>query len=888
LRIDAREVPVIDVSDVPTPAPQIVILIPSDDAQSAATAILHMLQVATWTMQVRVIAYGPDKEAVRTVAFALHADPHQLLPFVCDGDRWDAVNAGLQAAPLPDGCDVVLLSDDARPPLGWEQDLTAALEPRALAVGADLALPPPPGTVGIVVPVSEQARSAAQRITLAAEDLAGGVDAYAARRRELYAGMVAPLDVPDDLAVLFRRSLVDLMLPGGLFRSRLGRWTLADLVLRAEMGGTCAVVAEGAYVARSRLVPPRSSPEWRDIDCRLRFYHFHCSSDPVRVVTAVRVRLGSLRDLHLLRGVVGRAAQVTDGIAILLVSNPLEMLDDPELKNALRGTVPSPMLTTGDQRLLVACDHATSDVVAREFEAWATAQLARRVPVRVGVWTSTRDDAGERTMLRSIALDSREIGGSVWVLALDQAELIEEGMTHEFVHRLATHPNPTIRAYDLPTLTLWDAPRLAREDAPFGDGGTWKGGPSSARMYRAFPMRPFPVFEGGARSTHAPPCSDDAIRVASVRLRNAALVRPVDRDRRGLTSPEEGMRLSALRQSQRIGLHMLVYERENPEDVARWLDEVHGLVDAIVLVWTGATHPPSTDPDCTAWANGMRPVFADIANRHGGFVVDHPLADDLAAARNAGLDALAERGIAWALFVDPDEWFRDPIGDARAVRRMAESTRAGWLFQVANYTTKGTPSVSDSVRMSSLTVDGLRMSGRVHESFGDRLNALQRAGVDVRLGYAPFVLQHRGMALGAERTAEKLAHYERLLRLELVDRPHNPGAWVSLAWHYDNEGRGDLAEECLRRAVECAGHAYLPFRELGIARLREARDLFAACVDRLAPVHPYARQAEKTLAWLRENAPDPLRPGPLLEGGIPDALPEFPPVPRYDLRKEGV
>jgi hypothetical protein len=173
------------------------------------------------------------------------------------------------------------------------------------------------------------------------------------------------------------------------------------------------------------------------------------------------------------------------------------------------------------------------------------------------------------------------------------------------------------------------------------------------------------------------------------------------------------------------------------------------------------------------------------------------------------------------------------------------------------------------------------MDGRVHEGFSGALAVLTDQGIHPRLVYAPFVAQHRGMALGADRIREKLDKYERMLRLELADNPHNPGAWVSLGWHYLNDGHDEDGVECLRRALACAGRSYLPFREMAYHHLRLARVLVDQCRERLTPSHQWWKASEELHAALARLAPDL----PVMARGTErdrQPLPAWDPPVRYD------
>lgn len=889
--------------------PQPVILT-SADPERAATAALHLIQIAVAPMLLIVVGYGEHAAEVYEIVAMLRggelvnfAQVEQFIVIAEAGltqsaNRNQAIQNGLRLwrfletdAPL--AAHIAVLDDYARPYAGWFSAMAAEFFPsRVTDAGGKMYLPL--GLrVGIVGPVCDQAVTVAQRCDFGPDnvELIHGIDAYAAQRAEHFAGTVSVADTLDPMCFM----LSTFVIPALLDEWRewgdpdFGVWSCAVLCIAVEKFTTGrAVVAEGVYVRPTETASHRPVvPVAGDTSPRLQFIN---GANPYRCIATIRVGLATLRDLHLLRGTVTRAGMVCDGVAVLLRNNPMQLMKDPEVKAAMDAPAGSPVwaaLTEADRLLLARCDGAQIERVARSMGDWLAAHTVhtakgRRVAPKVGcdVWSAEGDEQRERTALDDLAGRLARLDGTkptVWCLALNQDELIEDGVTREFIERLCEPLNPIVSAYDLPLLTMWDAPRLIRDDAPWGDGGSWRGGPSDVRLYRQ--GRPFLRAADGSSSL-APLFSADATRVAAIRLKRTGLLRPQDRARM-LKGPvnEDGMRVMPFDPANRLGVHMLVYERENPDDVARWLDEVEGLADVIVLVWTGEW----TDADKLAAQAGKGSVWPDtgpsrslhdVARSAGARWVHHPLADNLAAARNAGITALEQAGMTWAMFIDPDEWLADVLADGKAIRRACESSRQGWLMQVANYGDDGEiSSVSDSIRISR--IGAMQMTGRVHESFGDSLNAMVDAGIHPRVVYLPFVLQHRGMGLGEARTREKLDAYERLLRLELADNPRNTGAWVSLAWHMDNDGHPSLAEECLRRAVACAGRSYLPFREEGVRHLRIAREMFEACVERLSTGHQYSKQGAATLAWLRENAPPSAKRTPSARRGMPEPLPDF-------------
>lgn len=844
----------------------VVVLLAADAPERVAALLSSPALIGA---PVIVCPYGPRAEAVARVAEALGAATAGV-----SGDRWQALADGMSVAkfsrvtPGHASSDVLLLSQEAVLTSDWRSAARGALHPSGLAVAEGGAVYSG-GPVGLVAPVSEQARSADQRIALSEADVALGTEAYAHNRRSVFGAVVSPLAVPGELALFVSGALLE---TGVRLRPDRGAWAFADLVLQASECGFGSVTAEGWYVGSSVPVPTRPEQPG-ELSGRLAFYGPSSGSLPgPRIWGLLRLGFRSLRDLSLIRATLGRLGPSVDGLAVVIVSNPLEVQSDPGWKQARDRMDPA------DKDLLRACDGADPNGVVRAVIAWIarlTGGTGGSGPrVVASVWTRPPTEAGERLVPILLAVGAepqRAAAGVLWGLRVEPGELVEQvpgddRATHRFLLRACAHPNHAVSAYDIATHTLWDGPQTVREDAPWGDGGSWRGGPSSTRLYRITTATVLPVLEerNGGRALPDPAFAPEAIRALNLRLYDARLIRSLDRDALlGLRRVEEGLRVSRASTATRIGLHMLVYERENPEDVARWLDETHGLVDAAFLVWTGSG----------AESEPTRSFFAKLALRHHGAIVDHALDDDLAGARNRGIAEVASAGCHWALFFDPDEWLLDPRADAGALRRMAESARAGWLVQVANYTETGQPTISDSIRMSS-TRPEMRMTGRVHEGFGDALKAIQARGEHPRLAYARFVLQHRGMNLGALRTAEKLARYDGLLRRELAEHPDNPGAWVSLAWHLDNDGHREMAEEALQRAALCAGSAYLPFRELAVQRLREARRYLEACVERLSPDHQYAKHAGDLLRLLVANAPDAI-PMPS-HGTAPDPLPPFP------------
>jgi hypothetical protein len=745
--------------------------------------------------------------------------------FVLDASARDEVLANLEAPA------VAFVAADALLPDGWHADLLAVEDasPR----------------VGLIAPVTVSSGGSDQRIVLAPEEraaLADGSMPY--RRRAAFGVETSPVVEVDDTLVFLTRAGVAALFRDGVGLPDLGRWTWPDAGLRLRAAGLDTVVAERLLVPRQTETPqrPEQPPTWRDWANRRAFYARwqERTSEPV-VVATILARFLRWRDVEMLSATVAAALTVADAVVVLVGNHPGDVPQEEIPRGASTDAE-----TERCRKLLRSCPlGCPTERVVKMMESWVVdiargATTAGPARLQVDVWDGTSRHA--RDAARRIGR-----GPNVWQLDLVPGEVVAEDVTRGELHRLATHPNPLVLAYDVEILTHWDTARLARIDAPWGSG---RGGSTAPRFVRV---------DSIDRETQAIPAA--GVRVSGVRLRSFALLRPSDRAAL-LQGPvvEDRLVMAAVPGTVGIGLHMLVYEREQPEDVARWCDELHGLARAYAFVWTSPVVEDTAH---------LRDAFAGLAASHGrmhGRCVDHLLDNHLAQARNAGIDALAAKdiregaGLAWALFFDPDEWLQDPILDAMELRARAAEYRAGYLLKFRNRRLHGPPSQSESLRMSTLDpARPMRMSGRVHEDFfREAVPAIQKTQ-HPRVGVCDMVVGHRGLALSDVRNREKLDKYEAMLLLQLKDDPEDSGTWVSLAWHYVEAGRPAEAEKALLRAVRHAGDAYLPFQEMGQFQLRGAASWWQQALARLVPASPAYSRAKAVVDALAKLAPEPGR-----------------------------
>ena len=249
-----------------------------------------------------------------------------------------------------------------------------------------------------------------------------------------------------------------------------------------------------------------------------------------------------------------------------------------------------------------------------------------------------------------------------------------------------------------------------------------------------------------------------------------------------------------------------------------------------------------------------------FAALHGAEWVHHPLEKDISAARNAGIDHLhqyRDKGLGWALFLDPDEVFDTGFSTHWALREMATCTDTwGWLFKYMNPLMGGGTSESESIRMSRLDSNKtMRLNGRVHEGFTNAIKSIQQRGEHPNLRYAPFQMINTGLCKDRADLHNKLKRYHEMVILDLEENPFNPSAWVTLGLQYNNDGNPDMAQACFERGVMCADRSYLPFRELALYHMRVSKALLQEVLRYTVQGHPVHEMSEKTLDFLNMVAP---------------------------------
>lgn len=203
------------------------------------------------------------------------------------------------------------------------------------------------------------------------------------------------------------------------------------------------------------------------------------------------------------------------------------------------------------------------------------------------------------------------------------------------------------------------------------------------------------------------------------------------------------------------------------------LRSVAGIVDAAIVIWTGAF---AADADL----RGFTASGVDAIMTHW------PWRDDFAAARNAALDFAAEAGATHALTLDADERILLNGEDLRAV--LAEPFGA-WMALAEDETYQK----ERVFRVPS----GARWEGRTHEAYPGHMDPRGRRTLE-RLRFAELLKS-------SDQMITKCVRDERILREEIVRDP------ACTRWHFylgvalRGQGKREEAIESFRACAQLRG-----------------------------------------------------------------------------------
>lgn len=474
-----------------------------------------------------------------------------------------------------------------------------------------------------------------------------------------------------------------------------------------------------------------------------------------------------------------------------------------------------------------------TDENSKPFEQWAKRPFKESgIKVRVKCHPSAPPPNKAEEYLTQLAREAE----MDWALLVREGEVIDAPSGE--LKRLARHPNLGVRAYNVATVTralqAASTVEYVRQDTPFGDGGSLSGdapGSNAARMWRTI-----------YSSRHA----SGGLRLASVTAINRGFGELTDFHAQ---VARDGV---SIRQHQRpnLGAFMLTYGGDSLADVERWLDWLYGLVSSFVIVWTGEESIPTS----------LLQVFELYAS-DGWHLIERPLREDFAAARNAAVERLEADGAEHIMFVDPDEWVDDPAAALMPYRRAAQTTDpVAFSVRAENFRPDGRRGLSHGFRIWS-TAHGLRFRGAVHESIQDDI-------VDGGHRDAVRLLPTTIYNLGSFEDEGKSERYASILLTYLSEHPNSSRHWLSLAWWYRDQGHHDKELQCLRRSVETASNtAFMPSFELARYLLREVRSLLVRAGERVDDTRPESQAALRLVRAIDENVPVAKETAPI--SGVP-------------------
>jgi len=263
--------------------------------------------------------------------------------------------------------------------------------------------------------------------------------------------------------------------------------------------------------------------------------------------------------------------------------------------------------------------------------------------------------------------------------------------------------------------------------------------------------------------------------------------------------------MEALRKRADISVCMIV---RNEERVFReCLRSIEGVFSQVVVVDTGST-------DRTV----------EIAKEFGAEVFHFPWTDSFSEARNESLKHARGK---WILWLDADDTL--PRRSAESILRAAASAASDIsAFVIPVRFTDGGPAGGTQVDHVKLfrNLPGLEFEGRIHEQI---LGSLRKAGGQI--ARLDAVVLHSGYDTSAAGQARKRDRDEKLLRLDLEERPGHPFVLFNLGMTAHYLGRHNEAIDWLEQSIAAAepgeSHVRKAYSLLGVSK-RELGDTYGA------------------------------------------------------------
>lgn len=626
------------------------------------------------------------------------------------------------------------------------------------------------------------------------------------------------------------------------------------------------------------------------------------------VYAAYRVALRSVNEFNTFASSLARSAQVLDGAAIVLTSNPFD------LKNAHDAHLLDMLSTEAGMfvdPILVEESEVDIGEYSEKFFQDMSENFNPDFKVKVHYWQGEWNERDERNKSHELA----EEAGADWIISIDSDEVFEKRINRKHIDKCVNHPNPQYNNFRATFLNHYESQNLIRLDKPFAKGlFENQGGPRIFKVRKASPVR---MVSGSPIGLHCGNTPDyGGMQTSSIRFNHYSHLKDTERSAKANwynqidenknpslignfnynhISRKEEVPVSFYDGKSGIGFFMLAYEGEGFAHLFRHLVHNYAFVDYQCLVWTGewaeedrtwASLPVEEWPTREEWPEtGPNWHMAQIARLTETTWLYHRYnGRNLSDCRNAAIEyyrrvAQEDPYLGWVLFSDPDE----TTYEAASICRMAETNHTAFNFRFKNVLIskegKPTASFSETIRMFRLDNDGvLKFSGKVHESLENSLAYLHKMNRPISVPNYPHLTINGGLSGNAEFMAAKLTRYTLALKEQLEEDPYDGGAWTALALQLLNDQDTGTAKTCLEYACLSAPQAYLPYRELGLLHLNEARKVMYMALKNCNAGHTHYDTMLRIVQFLEEVSPQPLLidTGDVRVSDVLDKLPDFP------------
>lgn len=275
-----------------------------------------------------------------------------------------------------------------------------------------------------------------------------------------------------------------------------------------------------------------------------------------------------------------------------------------------------------------------------------------------------------------------------------------------------------------------------------------------------------------------------------------------------------------------ISLCMIVKNEERV--IADCLASVKGHFDELIVVDTGSTD--GTQEICESFGVDLR---------------HYPWTDSFADARNQSMkDAKSD----WLMWIDADDTVSiETLREVRQAVAMAPADVIGFVVPVRFLEEQGHGTQVDHVKVFR-NLPGLEWEGRIHEQILPSLRrAAEAAGLPEggRISRLRGFVLHSGYDTSEQGQARKRERDEKLLKLDLKERPNHPFVLFNLGMtaHYtdDHQGAVKWFERCLKHSQVNESH------------VRKAYALYGASLKHLGEMEKAKDLLEKGLRDLPED-----------------------------------